>query len=171
MRVLLPALVPLLLAAPVARAQSTSPSGTPFDGAVTAGARVRVTLPDSVRQGALLPHRQAVVGTVARVAGDTLVLEVPSARGTLAVARGDLRALAVSRGVPGRAESALREGLNLAIGVGLAFAIVRTSDDRDARPFRSAGEAALAGGAIGFGTGALLGAVRPSERWRAVRLR
>jgi hypothetical protein len=119
----------------------------------------------------MLPRQLIVIGTVARVAGDTLVLEVPSARGTLAVARGDLRALAVSRGVPGRPESALRGGLSSAVVFGLAFAVLHTTDDRGTRPFRSTAEGAAIGAALGFGTGAALGAIWPSERWRTVRLR
>lgn len=145
--------------------------GVPLGGAVPAGARVRVVLPDSRRQAPLLPRQQAVIGTVAAVVGDTLVLAVPGTAGGLRVDRADLRALAVSRGVPGRPESALRQGVSTGVALALAFLFLHTGDDAGYRPFRSAGEAAALGGAAGFGIGAVFGAVSPSERWRNVRLR
>jgi len=153
--------------APVAHAQA----GAPFGSVVPAGVRVRVVLPDSRRQAPLVPRQQVVIGTVTGVAGDTLVLAIPGAAGALRVARPDLRALAVSRGVPGRPESALRQGISAGVGLGLAFFFLHTGGDTDDRQFRSAGEAAVVGGAVGFGIGAVLGAVSPSERWRDLRLR
>ena len=158
----------IMTGAPAAHAQA----GAPFGGAVLAGARVRVVLPDSRRQAPLVPRQQVVIGTVTGVAGDTLVLAVPGAAGALRVARADLRALAVSRGVPGRAESALRQGVSAGAALALAFLFLHnTWDGAGDRPFGSAAEVGAVGGALGFGIGLALGAASPSERWRTVRVR
>ena len=145
------------------------PAAAQFPAEVIAGARVRIAVPDSLRQEPLWPRQQIFIGTVAGVGGDTLYLEVPSTAGRLAVPRASVRRLSVSRGVPSRLESALRHGFEWAVAGALSFYAAQHYDD-DA-PFDSDGEAALVGAGIGFGLGALLGAVSPSERWRRLRLR
>ena len=147
-----------------------APAGAQYPAEVTAGVRVRLLLPDSVRQEPLQPRRQTLLGTVTRLGGDTLYVAVPGTTGTLAVPRESLHELSVSRGVPSRPESALRHGVEWALGGALAFLVAHQADDDD-EPFDSAGEAAAVGAGIGIGIGALLGAISPSERWRRVRLR
>jgi hypothetical protein len=130
---------------------------------------VRLVVRDSARQAPLAPRQQVVLGTVSAIAGDTLYVTVPYTSGTLGVPRGGLRQLNISRGVPSRFESALRRGVSGAVAGALAFYVERRWGDDD--HFGSDGEAALIGAGIGFGVGAFLGAVSPSERWRRIRLR
>ncbi len=141
-----------------------------YPAEVVPGVRVRLLLPDSVRQAPLQPRQQALLGTVVRIGGDSLYVAVPGSAGALAVPRGSLRGLSVSRGVPSRPESALWQGLGWAVGGALTFLIAHQMDDDEER-FDSAGEAAAVGAGIGFGIGALLGAISPSERWRRIGLR
>ena len=146
-----------------------APAAAQFPAELAAGARVQVMVPDSVRQEPLWPRQQTLIGTVARVGGDTLYLVLPSTTGEVAVPRSSIRTLAVSRGVPSRAESALRHGARVALTGAATFFLMRQADADG--PYRSPGEAAAIGGAIGFGIGAILGAISPSERWRTLRLR
>jgi hypothetical protein len=50
----------------------------------------------------------------------------------------------------------------------LVLALWNESDQATDRT--STGTAALVGGSVGFATGALVGALRPRERWRRVRM-
>ena len=160
-----PVLVSVLLLGALA---TTAAAQFPAD--VTAGARVRLLLPDSVRQAPLQPRRQLLLGSVVRIGADTLYVAVPGTTGALAVPKDSLEGLSVSLGVPSRPESALRRGIELAAGGALAFLVAHQTDDDDEH-FGSAGEAAAIGAGIGFGIGAILGAISPSERWRRIRLR
>jgi hypothetical protein len=64
--------------------------------------------------------------------------------------------------------SALRRGILVGAGCALVgLAITGLDDEPDGT---DAEEAALIGGAVGFGTGALFGALFPHERWKRVRL-
>lgn len=148
---------------------AASPAAAQFPVAVAPGARVRVTVPDVARQFPLGPRAQVVMGTVERLGADTLYITVPNTGGTLAVPRARVRALAVSRGAPSRGRSALAEGARYAVLSAFIFATMHQGDDRD-RPFRSTGQAALVGGALGLGLGTVLGAVSPRERWHRLRL-
>ena len=155
--------IPLLLVLAV-------PAAAQYPDDVVAGVRVRLAVRDSARQEPLLPRQQTIIGTVANVAGDTLYLAVPSTTGTIAVPRESVRQLSISRGVPSRAESALRHGLEWAVAGALSFYLAQPYGDED-ETFDSDGQAALVGAGIGFGLGVVLGAVSPSERWRRIRLR
>ena len=145
------------------------PALAQFPTEVAAGRRVRIIVPDSVRQEPLRPRQQVLLGTVSAIGGDTLYLSVPNTTGTLAVPRSSVRQLSVSRGVPSRLASAFRHGVELAAAGALSFFAAYQFDDEAS--FRSGGEAAAIGAGVGFGIGAVLGAVSPSERWRRVRLR
>ena len=125
-----------------------------------AGARVRITLPDSARQTPLTLRVQSVIGTVARTTSDTLWLQVAS-RDTVRVPRAALRRVEVSRGVS-RARSALEFGFGIGLGVGLASAFGAYGDDHR-------GDDAIVIGAVTAAFGGVLGALRPYERWRRVR--
>jgi hypothetical protein len=124
-----------------------------------AGARVRITLPDSARLHPFMPRAQSVIGTLARAGSDTLWLQV-AGPDPLRVPRGTIREVEVSRGVS-RTRSALQFGLGMGVGVGLVG--YASADDADSRQ-----EAVLAG-AIGAVLGGVVGAVRPYERWKRVR--
>ena len=156
-----PAMLLLLVLAPPAVAQ--------FPAEVVTGARVRIVVPDSVRQEPLMPRRQQLLAVVAGIGDDTLYVAVPYSTGTFAVPRANVRQLSISRGVPSRGESALRRGLELAVTGALTFWVTHQFDDEGS--FDSGGQAAAIGAGVGFGAGALLGAVLPSERWRRLRLR
>ena len=151
-----------LLVAGLLHLVMATPAIAQFPSALAAGARVRITVPDSVRQEPLRPRQQELIGTVAGVAADTLYLTVPNTTGTLAVPR------SVSRGVPSRVTSALRRGVEWAAAGALA-AFVAQGYEEDASS-RSGSEQVAVGAGIGFGVGAVLGAVWPSERWRRLRL-
>jgi len=122
-----------------------------------AGARVRITLPDSARPFPFARRARAVIGTVARATMDTLWVQV-GGPDTVRVPRGVIRKVEVSRGVS-RARSALEMGLLFGVDVGL---LVATHDHHER------GEA-VAIGVSAVALGAFIGAVSPYERWRRVR--
>jgi hypothetical protein len=153
-RPLLPAVVlAALCAAPPAAAQA---------GAAPApeGARVRLTLADSVRPAPLAPRAAALVGTLARATADTLYVVPAGAATAAAVPRRAVRVLSVSRGV-----SRPRSALEQAVVGGVTWALLAyAAGGTDGAPARRV----AAYGAAGVGVGAVLGAVRPYERWRRV---
>ncbi len=156
----LAALVTSCMAAP-ARAQSLE--------TVRIGSRVRVWLPEDLRQEQGPWHRQQLRGTVVSAGTDTLRISVPGAEGTLAVGRHSIRRLEVSRG-QSRAASALERAVVGAV-VG-AISIALDNDPRGSkwphysRDWRAAEEGAKWGAAFG----AVIGFALPTERWRRVRL-
>ena len=158
------ALGPLLLAlAPaVAHAQLTDQ--------VAVGARVRVWVPEPWLQDGGPWKRQQLRGTVTAVGSDTLQLSIPGTEGTVAVARGSIRRLDVSRGRPSRVASAFERAFGGAI-VGAAAAALRNDPDSDQWPnsssdWRAAGQGAIYGAAFG----AAIGLIFPTERWRRIKL-
>ena len=119
------------------------------------GARVRVVLPDSVRAASFGQPSRALVGILAHATPDTLWLEVGSPD-TVRVARASLRSVQVSRGAS-RIASAVELGLFTGITYGLVAYAASPEDVRARRAVRFG---------IGFGAvGALLGTLRPYERW------
>jgi hypothetical protein len=90
---------------------------------------------------------------------------VADSLGPLAIPRSYIQRLEISRGVPSRGSSAIRQGLisgiGLALTTGLFFEIDSGGDDF--------ADGALIGGAVGLGLGALFGALHPNERWKRVR--
>lgn len=146
---------------PVARAQAQWPQE------IVPGARVQTQLPEAqfqpaARRGHLLR------GRVAGLAPDTLYLAVTDSLGPLAIPRHLIQRLEYSRGVPSRGSSALVRGLQAGAAMALVLVLWNELDEGSDRT--SAGTAALVGGSVGFATGALIGALRPQERWRRVRL-
>ena len=133
---------------------------------VALGVRVQVRLPEAEfqplgRRGHLLR------GRIVQLAQDSLYLAVTDSMGPLAIPRRLIQRLDRSRGVPSRTTSALLRGAR----DGAAFALLMVLlNEMDEDPDLSAGEAALAGGGVGFALGAVVGALRPEERWRRVRL-
>jgi len=103
-------------------------------------------------------------GKVTAIVADTLYLAVGDSIGLLAIPRRLIQHAYLSHGVPSVGESAIRRGLGGAIGGALVgWGIGALDDDIDN------GDAALIGGAIGLGTGALFGALFPQERWKRMK--
>jgi hypothetical protein len=153
----------LLAAAPaVARAQ--------FPERVAVGARVRVWVPEPWLQDGGPWKRQQLRGTVTAVGSDTLQLSIPGTEGTIAVARGSIKRLEISRGRPSRVASAFERAVGGAI-VGAAATAIQNDPDNDEWPnyssdWRAAGQGAIYGAAFG----AAIGIIFPTERWRRVRM-
>lgn len=110
---------------------------------------------------------QLLRGRVARLAPDSLYLAVTDSVGPLPIPRALIERIDVSRGVPSRATSALIRGIQTGLSFALVAALVNELYDESNVSF---GEAALAGGGIGLVLGGVVGALRPEERWRRVRL-
>jgi hypothetical protein len=127
------------------------------------GARVQVQVPE--RQYQFDIHRgQMLRGKVRGISADTLYLAVADSIGPLAIPRRLIQHAYLSRGVPSGGESAIRRGIGGAIGgVLVGWVIGALDDDIDN------GDAALIGGAIGLGTGALFGVLFPQERWKRMK--
>jgi hypothetical protein len=142
------------------------PANAQWPAEIAPGARVQIRLPEAEfqatgRRGHLLR------GRVARLAHDSLYLAVTDSVGPLAIPRTLIQRIDYSRGVPSRMTSALLRGLRLGAGSALLLALLNEHDDDSAL---STGEAALLGGGVGFTLGAIVGALRPEERWRRVQL-
>ena len=162
MRRVITALLLVTAAPAVAQAQ--------FASAVTEGVRVRVTVPDGFRQHAWEGRQALIHGHVTRVTNDSLYLTLPNAAGTVGINRLEIKKLAVSRGMQNPVESALVRGIGGAI-VSSASSFIRyhlTPEDDRGRD--SAGESAAKSALYGFGVGAFIGAIFPTEKWKKVRL-
>jgi hypothetical protein len=144
------------------------PIAAQFPADVAVGTRLRVALPDSLRQ--VWPREQWVRGQVAALSSDTLYLQLPSTESPVAIRRSAIKRLDRSLGVPTPVESAFRGAVGWAFMGALYGVILRSVDAEDWRD-RSLGESAALGAGIGAGVGFVLGALFPSERWRRVRLR
>ena len=137
------------------------PVAAQFPTDVAVGSRVRVMLPDSVRQ-AWGPRVQWVHGGVEALATDTLYLRVHATASPLAVPRASIKRMERSIGVPPRLESAVRGALAGAFWLGLFSLAGQDSFWND-----KVTEGVVAGALIGFSFGAIF----PTERWRRIRLR
>jgi hypothetical protein len=144
------------------------PLAAQFPPDVAVGTRLRVALPDSLRQ--TWPREQWVRGHVAALAVDTLYLRLPGTESPVAIRRSAIKRLDRSLGVPTPVESAFRGAVAWAFVGALYGVLLRTVDAEDWRD-RSLGESAALGAGMGAGVGFVLGALFPSERWRRVRLR
>jgi hypothetical protein len=160
----------LLFAAFLALA-AAPPLPAQFPPDVTVGTRVRVVLPDSLRQAWGWPREQWVRGDVAALATDTLYLRVSGMESPVLIRRAAIKRIDRSLGVPTPAESAIRGAVGWAlIGALLGYA-TGWPDWPDGRGERSAGDRAALGAASGAVAGFVLGAIFPTERWRRVRIR
>jgi hypothetical protein len=151
----------LLFAASLVLA-TARPLAAQFPTDVAVGSRVRVVLPDSVRQQ-WGPSVQWLRGDVAALSTDTLYLQLQGAAAPVPIRRATIRRIDRSLGVPSRAESALRGAFMGAFWIAL-FSVV---DQRGERIEEDLAQ----GAAIGAGIGFVFGAIFPTERWRRVRLR
>ena len=125
------------------------------------GARVRVTLADSLRAAPIAPRRTVLVGTVARMTAESLTVLPPGASTATSLPRSAVRGLAVSRGV-----SRWRSAGQQALVAGLAGSVAGYAA---AHRERGGLGRAAAWGSLGAPLRAMVGALRPYEQWRRVR--
>ena len=131
------------------------------------GTRVRVTAPTVSK----LP----TVGWIKEWGADTLYLEADPGRATVSFASSTVRTLETSQGMKGQAVGGAAFGLALGAFVGLIIAQAVAEDDPGGgMGFSDSGfeEAAVAGGGaavLGMVTGAVVGSLIKSERWKRVR--
>lgn len=129
------------------------------------GNRVRVLLPEQEFQF-VGTRGQLLRGTVGRLIPDTLYLRIGDSVGTVAIPHSLVRRLDISRGVPSRASSAIRNGLRWGIVYALLGSLLEFGEPSS---WSDTERAAVAGG-VGLALGATLGAIHPVERWRRLRL-
>lgn len=126
---------------------------------VAPGSRVRIAVDDSLRQSPYMSRSRSITGTLARATSDTLWLHV-AGPDTVRVPRTTLRRMEVSRGAS-RVRSALEQGFAVALTFGLAAYVAADDSDERRENFAIVGSTAI--------LAAIIGAVRPYERWRRVR--
>ena len=141
-----------------------------FPERVQTGVRVRVWIPEPYMQRNGPWKRQLLRGTVSAVENDLLHVTIPGADGTLAIPRASIRRLEVSRGAPSRAISAFERAVTLGLFSALWTAIYNDPDDDDWRSYDTDWRAAGHGAIVGAASGAVIGFLIPTERWRRVRL-
>jgi hypothetical protein len=133
------------------------------------GQRVRVRINDEHRQAALAPAFLELRGSVTAASPDSLTLRLPRTQTSITVPTRVMTGLAISRGVPGTAESGAR-GAAWGVFHGALLGVIYMSG-----PERNQGatweEAIGTGASIGAVAGFLMGALSPHERWRGVKLR
>lgn len=135
---------------------------------IAEGDRVRVQLEGRPLQEEGWAPPQQLRGTLLAHQADSLVLQIHPGITPITVALGSVRRLEISRGVPTRARSALREGAMYALLGAIYFPVAESLASK--RQFGATGEAAMMGASMGAASGALLGAIFPRERWSRVRL-
>jgi len=131
--------------------------------AVAPDARIRVDLVTAERSRFGRERAQSVVGTLAAVRADTVLLVVGASADPLRLPRTAIRAAYMSRGRPPRWQAALRGAIAPAV-IGAALSALTMTVHRkagDPTPAQAAGSSA-AWGAL---SGAALGAWSPKERW------
>ena len=124
---------------------------------VVPATRLRLRLPDSLRQAPLAPRKQFVTGQLVRATADSVYLQMSGAA-PVGVALAGVP-MWVSRGAS-RGYSALLAGA----AFGLLSAAVVYTDGSQGRYHQTSD--AMVGGAIGLGVGVIVGALSPWERWR-----
>ena len=133
---------------------------------IVPGARVQARLPEmQYQKGNQRGH--LLRGRVSRLSADTLYLAITDSVGPLAIPSHLIQRLDYSRGVPSRFASAMTRGL---VGGAVLAATLALLNEVQEDPSTSTGDVALIGAAVGFGTGAILGAIHPLERWKSVKL-
>ena len=135
--------------------------------APTTRIRVDVRTLDSVRFAPFGRSRaQPVIGTLAALHGDTVLLAVGPGAAQLRVPRASIHAVYTSRGRPPRWQSALRSAVVPALA-GAAFrGLAASIRDREGDP--TPARAAVTGAVIGGAFAAAKGALFPKERWQRV---
>jgi hypothetical protein len=125
---------------------------------IDTGNRVRVGITEEERRTPLTRHSQRVTGIVRGISPDTLFLEVVEGTAISAIPRARIVDVELSLGAPSRLLSAKELGSSL----GLLATLILVTDKYEPRGWKAA--AIGAGG--GFAAGAVIGLVRPYERWQ-----
>lgn len=144
------------------------PLAAQFPTGVAVGSRVRVMLPDSLRQ-VWGPRVQWLHGGVEAVNTDTLYLRVHATASPVAIPRKSIKRMERSVGVPTRVESGIRGAFAGAFWLGVIALVGQRAAKTDPYSFwnEEIREGVVAGALIGFSFGAIF----PTERWRRIRLR
>lgn len=145
----------------------SSAASAQFPSQVQPGARVRVWIPEPVRQEQAPDRRQLLRGTVESVSGGVLRLTVPGTAGTLTIPRNAVRRLDVSRGVSPVA-SMVERAVGGAIGGAILFGLMNDPRRSGGPHYRTDWRAAGVGAAWGAGIAGTIGLIFPYERWRRV---
>jgi hypothetical protein len=140
-----------------------------FPDRVRPGVRVRVWLPDTLPQENTPWRRQLLRATVIGVEDTFLRLQVPGTMGPVAVPRGAIRRLDVSRG-RSRVASAFERAIGFAIAGAITAGVNNDPYGRKWPAYNRDWRAAEEGAKWGAAIGALVGFALPTERWRRVRL-
>ena len=154
---------PALLIAALLIAVSASPAAAQRMPAE--GARVRVHLAEAA--GVESTDADVLRGTLVTLTHDSVLLRLHPAAAATAIARSAIERMDVSRGVPSRFESALRNVPGSAV-VGVLERLLFRAIGVDALEDEELWESALIGAAGGAVIGAIVGAVAPRERWERV---
>ncbi|MEO8576036.1 MAG: hypothetical protein ABI556_05015 [Gemmatimonadales bacterium] len=141
-----------------------------FASAVAEGVRVRVSIADDYRQHTWESRQALIHGSVTRVTNDSLYLRLPNSAGTVGIDRLQIKKMAVSRGMQSPVESAVVKGIGSAIGFALSTFIRYELTPKEDRGNYTAAEATGISAAFGFGVGAFVGAIWPTEKWKKVHL-
>jgi hypothetical protein len=142
-------------------------AGAQFPAEVQPGTRVRVWIPETVRQEQAPEQRQLLRGNVESVDGGILRLRVPGTSGSLAIPRASVRRLDVSQGVS-RGASMVERAVGGAIGGAIVFALLNDPKRTGGPHYRTDWRAAGVGAGWGAGIGAVVGFAWPYERWGRV---
>ena len=125
------------------------------------GMRVQLVLTDSLWQDPLAPASLTIDGDLVRITRDSVYMRLHRST-PFGLARRDVKKLSISQGVS-RPRSAIFFGIGLGILSGAAYALSNIGvHHRKPNAWEIAG--------IGFGVGAVIGAVSPYEDWRRVRM-
>ena len=144
-----------------------TPSGVSAQ-ALQAGDRARIVIREAQPQDEDETKGRLILrGEVTRLQADTAFLRVPGATGELGVLLPTAISVHRSRGMRSRPASALRKGFGVAVAGALYFGLTYSSDQDYGVTNR--GEAWALGAGLGAVTGALIGALFPTERWQRVR--
>jgi hypothetical protein len=128
------------------------------------GMRVRVgVIEGPQRSSPFARPTQRLQGIVHAIAPETLYLDLSNAANTVAIPREAIRGVQMSTGRPSRLASAMDMGSGGALLFGLFLPSLVPHPERR---FGPAWRPAAASVGIGFGVGAIVGALRPYEFWR-----
>jgi uncharacterized protein YcfJ len=138
---------------------------------VAVGARVRLTLPEpGPRRAGVFPPERWLVGELVAVTADTLAVRPHPLLEPVRVPRSALQRLYVSRGAPSRWRSAADGAVGGAL-LGVLWGHTLYEMGLHGHRFDSQHRARATGALYGAPTGAFVGALLPTERWRRIPLR
>lgn len=126
-------------------------------------AKVRVVLARERKAGPLAPRPEFIHASLVRATPDTVVLRVHPTAAPIALPRAAIERIDVSRGLPGRLTSAGESAVRYAVLGSLERTLIAALFPN--RYDEHTWESALTGAGYGVILGAVVGAVRPRERW------